>query len=307
MALAIGICLVLAIILLLILNRSQWKELFSTWGLYLIITVILAVPQLFKWTLQQAQGENFTRGYFNWANLSDNYLWFYIINIGVVALLFIPAVLWAKKKHLMVISPVILIWLLVETVVFQPNTYDNNKLLYIAYFFICGLVADYMVSLYRSVHQIKGIKIIMASLIFLATISAVLTIGRESVASYELFSTDQVAAAKYVSDNSEPSDVFLTNPRHNNSIAALSGRNIVCGSGSYLFFHGLNYAERHNDIKAMYEQPGQSQTLFKKYKVSYLTISSFERNDYGVNEAEIRHLFPLAFEIGEVQIYKVEF
>ena len=77
-------------------------------------------------------------------------------------------------------------------------------------------------------------------------LSAVLTIGRESIAGYCLYGDSQLKAAEYIYENSEPEDTVLTDMRHNNEIAALTGRNIVCGSTSYVYFHGLRLHRARN-------------------------------------------------------------
>ena len=56
-----------------------WQLLF-TWGIYLVIILMLALPQLFNWTFSQASGSGFTTSHFNWSNQGDPYLWFYIKN-----------------------------------------------------------------------------------------------------------------------------------------------------------------------------------------------------------------------------------
>ena len=90
-----------------------------------------------------------------------------------------------------------------------------------------------MVSLYRTLRQFKGKMILGMALIFLATISAILSIGWEPVANYELFNADQVAGAQYACDNTQPEYVFLINTRHNNAITAL------CGAGTTYTFTAL--------------------------------------------------------------------
>ena len=107
------------------IRTFSWKPLAGTWGTYLVIAAALALPQLFLWTFGQATGEQFLRGYFNWANIDDVYAWFYIKNLGISVLMFVPAFLFAGKKNFAVTFPVVVIWLIAELVVFQPNVYDN--------------------------------------------------------------------------------------------------------------------------------------------------------------------------------------
>lgn len=50
-----------------------------------------------------------------------------------------------------------------------------------------------------------------------------------------------------------PQAVFLTDTRHNNEVASLAGRNVVCGSPSYLFYHGLPYDKSQRAVQIIYE------------------------------------------------------
>ena len=68
---------------------------------------------------------------------------------------------------------------------FQPNTYDNNKLLYAAYFLVCGVVASYMVEIYRRLRTLPGRRALAVGALVLCTLSAVLTIGRDEVVNAE--------------------------------------------------------------------------------------------------------------------------
>ena len=287
------------------ITKNTFKHLLSGWGLYLGITLILALPQLFAWTFHQASGENFIRGYFNWANIDDNFIWFYIKNLGLTFIMFVLGIISASKKNSLVIFPVLIIWVVSELAVFQPNVYDNNKFLYVAFIFVCGIAADYMVDFFRRIKSIPGSKFIAVFTMVVCTISALLTIGREFNAEYELMGSAQMSAAEYICEHTDPEDTILTDQRHNNVVAALTGRNIVCGSPSYLFFHGLDYADAANDQQIMYEYPRENRHLFDKYNVDYVFVSSYERNSYVVNEAALAEMFRCVYAAGDVAIYSV--
>lgn len=275
------------------------------WGVYLVITLLLALPQLFTWTFHQASGENFIRGYFNWANINDNFLWFYIKNLGLTFLMFVPGLISASKKNTLVAFPILIIWVISELAVFQPNVYDNNKFLYVAFIFICGIAADYMVDIYRRIKTVPGSRIIATCTLFVCTISALLTIGREFNAEYELIGADQLRAAEYILENTDPEDIILTDQRHNNAVAALTGRNILCGSPSYLYYHGLDYGLTAVDQQMLFEHPKEYRHIFDKYSIDYVMVSSYERSSYAVNESELVSLFPCVYAAGDVVIYKV--
>ena len=287
-------------------TKRGFVTLLATWGVYLLIAGCLAVPQLVIWTFGQATGDGFLRGYFNWANIDDNYIWFYIKNIGIVWLLFVPAYLMAGKKHVAVASPVTVVFLIAELAVFQPNVYDNNKLLYVAYLLMCGVAADFMAELYRRMKNGFGKHLLAAAVLFLCTISGVLTIGRECVAEYQLIGPDQYKLGEYVMENTEPHDKFLTDTRHNNVIAALTGRNIQCGSGSYVYYHGLDYYEQEQAIRTMYEEPAMYPDIFDVYGIDYIVVSPYEYYNYSVDEWTISAMYPCVYDADGVRVYQVK-
>ena len=297
--------LALVISVIKFVRKNGIKDLFLTWGIYLVIVCVLALPQLFTWTFNQASDGGFIRGYFNWANISDNYLWFYVKNMGIAVVAFVIGYFLSEKKDTFVAAPFLLIWFVAELVVFQPNTYDNNKLLYVGYLFVCGIASETLCKAYVKLKSPKALKNTLAvATMFFCVISAVLTVDREIVSEYVLLDTTQVNAAKYIEENTEPTDTILTNDRHNNAIAVLTGRNIVCGSGSYLYYHGLDYSTELNDERLMYESPSENYDLFEKYNVSYIYVSSYEYASFSVDENTISSMFELVYSDGDARIYK---
>lgn len=276
----------------------------STWGLYLFLILLLSLPQLFYWTFGQASHTGFLTGRFNWGNQGDDFLWFYIKNWGLILLLLIPAVFYGKKKNLAVTGAGFLIWFVMELICFSPNPYDNNKLLYIAFVFFCCISADYGYELYQSIKRVKGIRLWSMVFLFFSGISAVLSIGREMVSDYTLYSSSHIEAAIYVDKNTPADATILTNDRHVNEITALSGRNIVSGAPNFLWTHGIYDQARVDDVKYMYEFPAFSIELFEKYQVDYIMISSWERSSYQIDETVYDALFECVFTSNEVKLYK---
>ena len=65
-------------LLTMAIRKGFGIQLVKTWGVFLLIALLLAAPQLFTWTFSQASGDSFMRGWYNWGNLQDGYLWFYL-------------------------------------------------------------------------------------------------------------------------------------------------------------------------------------------------------------------------------------
>ncbi len=293
------------VLLVRYLSKGKIKELLSTWGVYLLCVMLFALPQLFFWTFGQVSEGGFVRGHFNWGNQGDFYIWFYLKNIGMPLLLIFGAVFAERKKTAVLFVPAAVIWFLAEFIVFTPNTYDNNKLLYIAYFLLCCGAADYAIALYEQAKKIGGVRILAGIFMFFTLFSGVLTLQREIVSEYQLYGTSHVKLAEYINENTEKDAVFLTNNRHNNEIASLTGRNIVCGSDSYLYFHGIDTSMRKEDLQKMFEQPQSAGDLYEKYQVDYVLVSSYERTNYQVAEQYFIENAELVFSDNDVQLYQL--
>ena len=396
------------------------------WGCYGCIAVLLASPQLFGFAFQQASESGMVRLHFNWANEVDSFLWFYVKNLGWLFILLPFALLLLSKRDRRIASGFLILWLISEVVVFQPNIYDNNKLLFVWFFCLCALtskllsvldhrlnhrfrssskerlgafsvlgltasalgfvllltvfhhLSDGIVSLpafgimtelfllafliYLSIQILKlpdlrgnsssasvilllcavlsfyllyrllkessnsyiqislslalllsvaglcvvllflsfylssrmekprfqGIHASRALLSFLLAfslfISGPMTILREWRSSYMMFNRADIEAADYIRENTDPHGLFLTDYSwHLNPGSVLTGRSLVCGPDLFLFYHGINTSERHEDIAIMFETPEQNRELFEKYGIRYVFIGSAERSNFTID------------------------
>lgn len=285
-------------------RNQDSRHMVINWGILLGIVLLLAGPQLITWTFQQAQGEQFVRGFFNWANLNDTYLGFYFKNIGLVWVLSIVALIFTRSRNYFIVSPSFFIWFVAELIVFQPNVYDNNKILYIGYLFLCLLTADYLVEIVKKFSRKALRAAVVSAVLVLSSVSAVLTMGREYVSDYQLYSADGLAMCRYIEGHTEPTDVILTDTRYNNEVVSLTGRNIVCGSPSFLYYHGLDYQTQEADVANMYQNP-QDQELYDKYHVKYVYLSNSERYNYSVTSEEgFLQYFEVVHREGDVVLYR---
>ena len=151
----------------------------------------------------------------------------------------------------------------------------------------------------------------MALLLVLCTNAAVFTLGREFVSgtkdhAIRLFSASDAKAAEYILENTEPDALFLTASNHNNAVAALTGRNILCGSPSYLFYHGLNYGAPLALAEELLTSEDSFERLHAELGIDYVYLGDYERGTVGCISAEIlASHYPLVFTDGRVSIYKI--
>ena len=291
---ALALCSLGMLIYDMIHREDRLKQL-GWYALYGGIACALSVPQLFGFTFNQVFQEgmegasnSFIQLWFNWVNstdgtfsgMIDGYGWFYLKNIGVPFLILIFALFERNPKWRRIFSGALPIILAGEFIRFQPNIYDNNKLLYLAWLMCCMIVADWCGQIWRKMKGMRARPVIAAVAAATFFLSAGLTLWREAVSEYQAFSAGAVEVGEFARDNTEEDATFLTGVHHLNPIASIAGRDIVCGPDLWLYYHGLNTAERQRDISAFYNDPVNNAHILEKYGVDYIVVSSYERNDY---------------------------
>ena len=292
------------------ISNGRGRKWFIGFCIFGAITLLLALPQLITWTFRSAGNEGFLQWHLDWANADDNWLWFWIKNAGVVFLLTLPALLNLDGKDKVVRRAMamgsIIIFVVSSVAVFQPNFYDNNKLLYVWYMITCAIVAEYMCDLYHKLKDIQGRRVIAAVVLIASVLSGVLTIAREWVSDYQLLGAEEVAAAEYISENIEADAVFMAYPNHNNAVAVLTGRRITVGAGTFLYFHGVDYQERQAKVEAMFEDGETFAREFESLDIDYIYIGPYERSNYDIDYDWFNENCQRIYNEAGVVIYKVK-
>ena len=291
-------------------DRLSGKWLRS-WLAFGLPAVLLAVPQLLLWTFHSVGGnEQFLRFHFDWVNEGkENWLWFWFKNVGPLLLIAPTAFLFADKEQRAAVFPAVLIFFLCEFVAFQPNVYDNNKLMYVSWALLCITAADGVIRVWQKLRRASLRAVAMILLLALCTNAALFTLGRELVSgtgrsAIRLYSASDAKAAAYIRENTAPDALFLTAANHNNTVASLTGRNILCGSASYLFYHGLDYADRLALVDELLTDGERFDSLRGELGIDYVYLGEYERGLPGFDVSWFAEHYPLVFSDGRVSIYK---
>lgn len=293
-----------------LIHRPRTRQVLLPWlGLALVCGIAWLGQMLPTVLAQSLDGQNMLRLHFNWVNnpgdgtFKDNYFWFYIKNIGVVYLLLIPAWLHAERRQRWLYGGGLLIWALAEVVVFQPNTYDNNKLLYVWHMLGCLLVSQLLVDAAARLRA-RPVRVLALGIVcFLAMFGSVLTVGRELLSDYQHWSADEIALAEYVARNAESDALFLTSDRHTNPVFSLAGRRILCGSGSYVYYHGMDYGDEYAAMRLLYEAPDAS--ILELWGVDYVVFDASITSEFAADESWYAVRYPVWYENGSCRVYQI--
>ena len=296
----------------LIMQREKRKGIFARAGVYLGIVLVLAMPQLLGNAIRQTVDGGVIKIQFNWVNnnggmrLIDGYLWFWLKNVGLPFLLIIGACFNARRRgQLDILCGMAAIFIVADWVLFQRNPYDNNKLFYIWYMFGAILAADYGSVIMQRLAGLGGRNVLCALFMIASVLSGSLSLAREAISGYQLFSANAVAAGAWIDENTDRDAVFLTGQQHINPVVSLAGRQILCGSDLYVYFHGLSYSQQSRDCERFYEAPMDNEDVIARYGVDYIYVSDYERADFAVDYDALDDMYDLVYENPDVRIYQV--
>ncbi len=286
-------------------KAGRLKALMMNYVAYGAVCLIIALPQLIVWTFDAAGTGNLIWLNPGWVHGNMNWLWFWIVNCGVVFVAMLPMMFLLRGDRARIFWGAAPLFILANLVAFQPNPYDDNKLLYVWYMAVDILVCGW---LWEQVERIKPralAKAAAAALVILGTLSGTMSLLREAVSEYQLLSAEQVAAAEYIIDNTPADSLFLTSTDHTNPVSVLSGRNILCGAGMYLYYHGIDYGEREAQIPLMYAGGEEFERLAAEYGVDYVYIGPSEYAKYPVDYDYFADNYPLVYSQGGISIFQI--
>ena len=298
----------------LMIRRTRWKIL-APYLVYAGIAAALAAPQLILFTFRQAfqegAGHSFLQLQFNWVNnpggrgMRDLYIWFYVKNVGLPFLALIAALFDKTPRHRRIFAMALPIILAAEFIRFQPNEYDNNKLLYLSWLLCCLIVADWCAGIWKKLKGLRSRYVLAVIAAVVTFLSAGLTVWRECVSDYVAYSSASVEAGEFARDRTEKDAVFLSGTQHLNPVLSIGGKTVVCGPDLWLYWHGFDTWERQEDIRTFFEDPENYPEIPQKYNAGYIYVSSYERSQYNVDEEALDRMYMKVFENGEAAIWKI--
>jgi uncharacterized membrane protein YhaH (DUF805 family) len=309
---------------------------FRLWICFLVVAVVLSVPQILWSTHGSAvKTQSFIAWQFGWDSDQETMLgskpvgtqpiettppfklwlqrtpyvgWFWLKNTGLFIPLLIIALLWKPQEYL--VSRRLLLFYLPFTLCFiipnilrlAPWVWDNIKILFYWWIASAPIVALFFARLWeRSLWH----RVLAASLFIMLILAGALDIfpllTRQG--EYQEFDHEGVAFAETIKQTTPPGATLLHAPIHNTPVF-LTGRRSIMGYPGHIWTHGLDFGPREAEIKRIYEGAPDAEALLAEYRVDYVVISPQEHAVVSPNIVFFSR-YPEVANIGDYHLYKI--
>lgn len=284
------------------------------WLWFGLAAVIVALPQLLSQLGGGVGALSHTHFALWWESAKDGPVLFWLKNLG----LFAPLLLFALWKRDLV-SPRVRrflfafmgIFVVVNVVAFQPWTWDNHKILVYWFLAMTLLVAGLLAWAWRRWRSVIPRLGLVAAVLTMTTSGVFEDVGAFAGQSrYGMLSNDGIAFAAQVRERTDPHALFVIGPENHDPDSMLTGRRIFVGYPNWLWTEGIPYEFRTAVVQQMYRDLPNAGQLFATYSIDYISVGPYERNQGGVEDAELavmRSLYPVTAESTDWILFDVRY
>ncbi len=300
---------------------AEWRDgRWRGWVVYLAAAAVLALPSALLLVSDSSASAGTLFGIaIGWDRGDTDPFTFWLLNTGLFVPLLILAILagrvpWGSGQPL--VSGRLLrfwlpslAWFLVPNVVkLAPWIWDNIKVLFYWWVISAPLVAASLAALWRGrwTGSVAAVgRLAAGGALVVLLLAGSLDVGRvvSGQTAYGQFDADAVAFADKVRQSVPGDAVVLAAPTWNAPVF-LTGRATLLGYPGWIWAHGIAYADREQDIKAIYNGDPDALALLKARGIAYVEVTPLERSALSVNDAFFAR-FPLVAAVGGYQLYRV--
>ncbi|MBK9034703.1 MAG: hypothetical protein IPL61_26130 [Myxococcales bacterium] len=278
------------------------------WWLALAVAGALAAPQL-AWQLGGGWHASFGGWRLGWLapRGAAGFGWFWLRSLGALALLapVTALVTWRRGRgsYARVLGLGALgLFVTANLYQFQPNAWDNIKLLAYAFMFGAVLTAGALAALLERGALARGA---VGVVLIAATGAGALTLARELDQHDQLASTADLALARQIRAVVPARARVLTADQHNHVVPMLAGRAIVMGYRGWQWTHGHDTRALERDERAIFQGAPGAARLIEHLGVTHVYVGPGEVRDFGADRAWFRARYPAILTVGEVEIFDV--
>jgi hypothetical protein len=255
--------------------------------------------------------------------VDTNPLWFWTKNFGAVFwmwLFSVTAPLLLKggrmegflKNAKPLVLPSLALFILPNVMLFQPWAFDNNKLLYywwwLASLLSCLLLWSLMS---KGPRRAAALSLFVAAATLSGMIDVTARVGHFTKDHFMLYSPEDETSAKWIRENTLPSDAFLTGDNSSQFVPKLTGRPIFLGYPGWLWSQGKGHiVEERKEAATRYLTTGDP-GIICPYGVEYVVWDRELTRTYPTANKDLvlrgaRRVYAEKLEGGEREILRIE-
>lgn len=296
------IALILVLLPILVVSVIKKSHL-RAWIWFFIIVFFAVLPVIIF--LRPDIDSNFIRFTSGWMRGEDNFIWYWLKNLGF----FLPVLLFAffsKKvpKYLKLYYLYFLpLFIVPNFIIFSPWEFDNHKFFYLWYLVSAFLIAFYLIKLFEE--KDLFLKITAVFLFFLLIISGVVEVARLwhfSEKGYALFDSEAQELAEFLKNNTPPNSVFISSTSHLSPVI-LSGRKRFLGYKGWVWAHGIDYSQRDKEDNLIYSGNENAKELMQEQGINYILIGRQEMDEFSVDLSYFEKNFKRIYNKNNYQVF----
>jgi len=280
---------------------------------WLTFAVSAGLPSVILFALLYARGaaSSFIEWYPGWltnpGEHRDISLWLFLwLNWGTFLPIAALSVIRFRYYRDPLVTGGVVLFVLCFLVRFQPNAWDNTKLLTWSHLLLCVPVARYLAHLWSRPAWLSRCAAVLLLVFTTASGSLELwRITRTEAVAHRMWSSEELALAEDFRRISEPTSLVLCSDDHHHWVPSLSGRQILLGYRGWLASYGLDYEPVVRDIQAMLGGDSDAESLMARYGVDFAVIGPSERRDFGANESYFERNHELILERAGNKVFRI--
>lgn len=279
-----------------LIRYAFWSALFSliTFSLFLGTTVGSGFFQpLLGWMAASKFGSS---GFYD-------FIRYQFLNWGIF-ILYILVLIKKNKIHKTAFGRAgILLFLVAHLVAFQPNPWDNTKLLTYSYLLLCPLIAQ---DLYAKVSSRKTwSKLLGFGLFITLTFSGfhdvVLSWLEPQRIMYDRYDLE---AAQHLNMLADEGDVVASYDRVQDFVSGFTKSQMLMGYRGFLWTYGVDSTHMLTNLENLYAYPMKSSRIAEDLKIKFLVLGEEERKKFNASEFELGQVATKVFSNKKYVIYE---
>lgn len=199
--------------------------------------------------------------------------WIFVPYLSALGMYFF----WKKqRKAFFLLTPFFTLFIAANTVLFQPNPFDNTKILTFASLGMSLSAANACIILWKKKFIIKIAIVLVVTISLASGFADQILIIKQLSNPFLYYTSEELQLADLVRKTTPLDSVIISNDKHNSWVYNLTGRQILMGYEGWMWSYGFNYNPVKEDIVSFYTTDNISK-IAEKYNIQYAVITNEEK------------------------------